>query len=268
MDPFDFEFLVSSIRLFAILCLGLCLGSFATALIYRIPNDIPWVVGNKKDGVAARSKCPSCKTKLGVLDLVPIFSWVLARGKCRYCQTPIPYSYPVTELVTATLVLVLYFVWGWDLVALPLYLAVPFLVAAAKIDWDHMVLPDDLNISLAVLAAAYLFFLWSANADRSEILNHVAAGILLPATFGVISFILKRLRGRDALGMGDIKFLAPAGLMMGLGPIPAFMVAAGVIGIITALLKKSYHTGAAFPFGPALIISMYLHVFLTGLGFH
>lgn len=267
MDPFyaDIEFYI---RLCAVIFFGLCLGSFATALIYRIPNDIPWVLGNKKGDVAARSRCPSCKKTLRFLDLIPLFSWLCSMGKCRHCKCAVPIIYPVTEILTAIFVLAFYSVWGWNVTALPLYLSVPFLVAAVKIDWDHMILPDSINLSLLILAMGYVCLLWADTNDLGVVINHALAGVFLPAVFWVTSFALKRLRGREALGMGDIKFLAPAGLILGVAPIPGFMIVSGVLGLATALLKKSYQTGGAFPFGPALIISLYLHVFLTGLGFY
>ncbi|MCB1538670.1 MAG: prepilin peptidase [Alphaproteobacteria bacterium] len=71
-------------------CLGLCLGSFATALVYRLPRGLNWTT--------ERSRCPSCGHALGVPDLVPVFSWLFLRGRCRHCGTRIPARYPLIEL--------------------------------------------------------------------------------------------------------------------------------------------------------------------------
>ncbi|HEY0905710.1 MAG TPA: prepilin peptidase [Methylophilus sp.] len=71
-------------------CLGLCLGSFTTALVYRIPRKLNWTTD--------RSRCPNCKHALGPLDLVPVFSWLFLGRKCRYCKTPIPARYPLIEI--------------------------------------------------------------------------------------------------------------------------------------------------------------------------
>lgn len=71
-------------------CLGICLGSFTTALVYRIPRKLNWTTD--------RSRCTSCHHALGVLDLVPIFSWVFLRGKCRHCGARVSIRYPLIEL--------------------------------------------------------------------------------------------------------------------------------------------------------------------------
>ncbi len=71
-------------------CFGLCLGSFMTALVYRLPRGLNWTTD--------RSRCPSCGHALGVPDLVPVFSWLALRGRCRHCRTPIPARYPLIEL--------------------------------------------------------------------------------------------------------------------------------------------------------------------------
>ena len=79
-----------AIRAGLFFCLGLCLGSFMTALAYRLPRGLNWTTD--------RSRCPSCGHTLGVPDLVPLFSWLFLRGKCRHCHTPIPVRYPLIEL--------------------------------------------------------------------------------------------------------------------------------------------------------------------------
>jgi|MDSW01.2.fsa_nt_gb prepilin signal peptidase PulO-like enzyme (type II secretory pathway) len=78
--------------------MGICLGSFATALIWRIPRNLPWIY-NKKDKKAVRSICPSCGATLGVADLFPVFSWLCLKGKCRHCHARISGVYPLTEIV-------------------------------------------------------------------------------------------------------------------------------------------------------------------------
>lgn len=86
-----------------VVILGLSLGSFATCAAYRIPRKLPlWGAGYN------RSRCPSCQTVLGVRDLVPIVSWVLLRGKCRYCGTAIGARYVVIELTVLAVVLFIF----------------------------------------------------------------------------------------------------------------------------------------------------------------
>lgn len=251
---------------FLIALMGLCLGSFASALIYRIPRDISWIADKKG---ASRSACPSCGHRLGFSDLVPLFSWLLARGKCRHCGSVVSAFYPLTELTAMCAALLLYSVWGYTPQAFALYLAVPFLLAALVIDWQHMILPDDLTISLGILAC--IFVALGAVVQGGEplvfLVSHGLAGILLAGGVWTAGAIVGKIKRRPALGLGDVKFLVPAGLFLGLYAAPAYLITAGILGLFTALLRRFGGGDAAFPFGPALIISLYFHLFLTGLGF-
>lgn len=266
MEPLGLDSL-SFLRLGFVAFSGLCLGSFATALMYRIPRGIPWVINQKTSpDFAARSCCPHCHAKLGFFDLIPLFSWLFSKGRCRHCKADVPAFYPVTELLTCSLVLFLYAVWGWGLLTIPVCLTVPFLIAAAKIDWDEMILPDSLNISLGVLAFFYLILLFWQTKNIAIPISNVIAGIVLAGALWAMAAGMARLRNKDVLGMGDIKFLLPAGVFIGLEYTPSFMVVSGVLGLFCAVLKGAHKENVAFPFGPALIISLYLHLFLTGIG--
>ncbi len=246
----------------AVFFAGLCLGSFATALIYRIPRGISWIADKK---TASRSECPHCHHKLGVADLVPLFSWLCSGGKCRHCGKPVSKIYPAVEIVTAIMATGLFAVWGPAYVFLPLMFVVPFMVAAIVIDWEHMILPNDINIALAILAAVFIFLF--AGSDSSLWTSHIIAAIVLPAFFWLASWAVGRLKRKQALGKGDLKFLPVAGLFLGVPALPSFMVAAGALGVLSAFLRAKTGSKGAFPFGPALVLSLYLHLILTGLGF-
>jgi len=246
--------------------LGLCLGSFATSLIWRGERGLSWISGEKG---AARSQCPACHAKLFNRDLIPIFSWLFLRGKCRHCRAEIPVFYPLVECVTMVMTVLLFWAWGFSWYALPLLLAVPFFLAAIVIDWRHMILPDEINIALFLLSALHVAVLcWQGNGEWSVLYDRVFAAIALPVVFFAAAYIIAKWKKRDALGMGDLKLLPSAGLFLGIAAIPSFMMAGGVLGLLTALLKGKKEAGGPFPFGPALVISLYIHLILTGFGFH
>lgn len=247
--------------------LGLSLGSFATALVYRIPRGIAWAIPSN-DNKINRSRCPSCSAALRGRDLVPVFSWLLSRGRCRHCGAAISISYPLIELTTAVLTVALFWAWGFSSVSAPLLLAVPFMVAAVIIDWKHMILPDDINISLSVLSVIYVLLCWwSAEWAMEALAAPVFGAVLLFGAMFVASYAVSKWKGRPALGQGDLKFLPAAGLFLGVFALPYYLGLSGLLGLLTALLKRENGRTGAFPFGPALIISLYIHVFLTGLGF-
>ncbi len=246
--------------------IGLCFGSFATALIYRIPRNIPWVFNaGADDNKACRSACTKCGHTLGARDLVPLFSWLSTRGKCRYCGASVSIRYPLTELVTMLAVLAQFHAWGIGMDTIPVLLMVPFLVAALVIDWEHMILPDSINIALTFLAV--VFVACRLYGGSGELIEPVITAISLTLLMVVVSWLMSRWKGRPALGWGDIKFLPAAGLFLGMAALPSYLAVSGALGIATALLKQKNLPKQAFPFGPALIISLYIHVFLTGMGF-
>src|SRR5689334_13592750 len=116
-----FAFYVATITL-----VGLLVGSFLNVLIIRIPEKKPWA--------NERSECPNCKHQLAAKDLVPVFSWLFLKGKCRYCQAPISKQYPLVEIANAFLWLTLSWHFGYDW-ALPSFLVfVSALLAISVID--------------------------------------------------------------------------------------------------------------------------------------
>src|SRR3954469_3238107 len=90
-EAFDFYFNNPALRAGLFFIFGACIGSFITALVYRLPRKENWV--------SARSRCPSCNQTLQTLDLIPIISWLYLRGKCRYCRTGVPVRYPAIEIL-------------------------------------------------------------------------------------------------------------------------------------------------------------------------
>ena len=109
-----------------VLSLGLLLGSFAGALSYRMPRKIPWASFSGKE---SRSACPSCNTMLTVKNLVPVLSWLLQKGQCSHCGAPISVRYPLIELSSAVICLVLYAILGWNAQLWLAFAAVPFSLA-------------------------------------------------------------------------------------------------------------------------------------------
>ncbi len=112
-----------------IFALGLCLGSFASLIAYRWPRKMAWV--------KARSECPSCGHVLGARDLVPVVSWVLAKGRCRYCQSKISARYPALEIIAAVISAGLYALIGWQWFLAPALIAVPVAMALALISFQR-----------------------------------------------------------------------------------------------------------------------------------
>ena len=236
-------------EIFFVTIIGLVLGSFSSALIYRIPRKMDWT--------RQRSFCPSCEKKLKIADLIPIFSWLAAGGKCG-CGARISGKYPLLELTHAVLLLCAYFVFGLNLEFLWIAAALPILISLLFIDLEFMILP---NILVAILAASGLLracFLSFTGGDSLILGQYVFAGLLYGVFSWGLGWILTKALKKEALGFGDDKFFAAAGLWLGITPFPYFLMLSGFMGVFCGFLWQLTKKTSVFPFGPALIVSLYI----------
>jgi leader peptidase (prepilin peptidase)/N-methyltransferase len=230
--------------------LGLVFGSLASALSFRLPRGLPVF--------ADRSRCTACGTALGPRDLVPVLSWLAARGRCRHCGAPVSRRYPLIELTTALL-----FGADWLLAAPSLALWVVLagvsclLMVIIVADLEERIIPDAALLALLPLAGLWRLLLGGGWLDP---LLGAAFGLLL--SFG-LRWAFLRLRGKEALGLGDVKFLAVAGLFIGVQPFGRFLVVAGLCGLLFGVLWRRSGRGPAFPFGPALCAALAIELWLA-----
>lgn len=227
---------------FAIYCcavafiLGACLGSFLNCTAIRI--------GTGESFVRGHSHCTVCGHELGVRDLVPIFSWVFLRGKCRYCHAKISARYPAAEIVFAlvSVACLLKFDLTWLCLRNYIFLAVLFLLTLT--DLDTMIIPDSCHI---IAAAA-----WFASAPllytKTEVLTHIAAATVFGGGILLLSLVMDRIMGRETMGGGDIKLLAVTGLYFGFIGTLLTLVLSCVTGLVFNVLHKN--KDKEFPFGP------------------
>lgn len=247
---------------------GLCLGSFATAVIYRAPRGISWI-GGRNGGAPSmgRSLCPSCGHSLAARDLIPFVSWALAKGRCRYCAVPVSPFYPLTEISVAVIVVLLFCVYGMDAAAWPLYLAVPFLFASAVIGIRRERLPEDIVYALTVLAVLYFFLFWNGQDRDYRVVFSAALSITLLGT--LLAGGMKIRAGRRGTGTdrGWLLFAVPAGILTLGGDFPAYVLAALVIYFPALLFAMKTGESRGFWLGSSLCAALPVYHFLTGLGF-
>jgi len=223
--------------------LGLIFGSLASALSYRLPRDLPIV--------ADRSRCSACGAALGVRDLVPLLSWAVNRGRCRQCGADVSWRYPAMEVFTALVFVGAWIAGGGDPLRAALLALTGFgLVVITVADLEERMIPDVMLLFLLPVAAG-----WRAITDQ----DWLDAG--LGSVFGVgvslgLRWAFRRFRGKDALGLGDVKFLGVAGIYLGLQELGRFLVIAGLAGIVLGLAWRVAGRGPVFPFGPALCVAL------------
>lgn len=233
---------------------GLVFGSFATLASYRL------VVGGAIG--MARSRCPHCKTALGVRDLVPVLSWILAKGSCRHCKAPVHWRYPAIELATAVLFLLVFWRTGLTPEFIVLALFAVCLVILSTTDFEHHIIPDEVQFFMGGLAVIFHFGLLGTHPAEP------LAGMIVGLFIGwALQKGYKWFRKRDGLGTGDVKLLCVSGLWLGVPGLPPLMLLGGVLGIFTALLWRALGRGAYFPFGPALGLATFLLVLFPEISF-
>lgn len=229
------------------------IGSFLGVLVARLPPGRPVAAG--------RSACDHCGHALQIPDLVPIASWLAARGRCRYCGGAVTPLYPAIELgavlvavwaagITEGPMLWISCLLGWDLLTL------------AIIDWRDGILPDALTLPLIPLGLLAAFL-----GDPERLWPHALGALLGFAAFALIRWGYRRWRGREGLGFGDVKLLAAAGAFVSWEGLPSVVLIAALIGLALALAHSLAGRRLALDdrlaFGPALCLGIWL-VWLYG----
>ena len=222
---------------FLIFFIGLCLGSFLNVLLVRL---------DKKEGIiTGRSECPKCLQQLKWYDLIPLISYIILRGKCRYCRSVISPIYPITELVTA-LVVTLYF-WSSGFYLGPSDIFAVFvlvsMIALLFFDALYLILPDKIVFMLSGTALIYGIFF-----KKPELINLLVSGFLFGSFFAILYIVS---RGKW-MGFGDVKLAFAIGLILGY-PLGFFAIilaiwTAALVGVVMIVLKKA-SLKTALPFG-------------------
>lgn len=235
-----------SILYFQIFLLGLVIGSFLNVCVYRIPAG--------ESVVSPPSRCRACGARLGPPDLVPVFSYLLTRGRCRHCGAAYPARYALVELATGGLFLWCFAVLGLGPDLAKALVLVCFLVVITFIDFDHQLIYDRVLIWLAGAGAAInLSFIYTPVWDSFVILPVSPLSMLAGGLLGGGVLLVIALVTRGGMGGGDIKFAAALGLWLGWQQTVLLLFLSFVIGGVGsfALLALSLRKRKDFiPFGP------------------
>lgn len=231
--------------------LGLALGSFVTAMAYRLPREMK--VG------AVRSACTSCEHPLSFKDLVPFFSFMLQRGKCRYCQVSISWRYPLTELAMLCLSVMVFLRFGLSFDALLMVAIATCLLLLTVIDLEFLIIPDVVNLVLAVLCT---LLGWRFGYGWEQML---IGSLALGCGSLLLRWVFFLWKGVEGLGLGDVKYLFAVGVVMPVEGISLFLMLSGGIGVAHAVLWQQLGYGKRFPFGPALAIAFFIVLLLPEL---
>ncbi|HEX5353766.1 MAG TPA: A24 family peptidase [Rhodanobacteraceae bacterium] len=251
--------------------LGVIVGSFLNVVILRLParmeyfwkRDARIALDLAEDGessppdlVRKGSHCPHCKHPLAPWDNIPLLSWLLLRGHCRYCKAPISMQYPLVELLAGitSAIVVWHFGATWQAAAGLVFTWI--LVAAAGIDFRTQLLPDSLTLPLLwlglLLSLAPLFV-----GTRAAVIGAAIGYLALWSVY----WLFKLVTGKEGMGHGDFKLFAAAGAWMGYVALLPVIIIAALSGTIIGLVMlgiRGQDRSVPFAFGPFLAIAMWI----------
>ena len=232
--------------------LGAIFGSFANVIIVRWPSE--------ENIVIPRSKCRSCDKQILNIDNIPIISWLLLKGKCRFCKSKISTMYPIVELLMALLFLAVYLTTGLSITGVEYLIFVFGLLTISVIDLKHFLIPDILSISgilIGVLGALI-------NPERM-ILDSFFGIVLGGGIFWITGFMYHMIKKEHGLGGGDIKLLAWIGAVLGWQSIPFIIMFSSIVGTfigVIVMFKTKGGMKTVLPFGPFLALASCVYLFV------
>ncbi len=241
---------------------GLAIGSFFNVCIYRIPRN--------KSLVFPASNCPNCKKSIKPYDNIPILSYIILKGKCRYCKKSISIRYPIVELLTAVLFAAAALKFGPSIPLLRAIFFISFLIVVTFIDLEHQIAPFRITIPGLILGLLTSLL-------QPEFISRYIIGMLFGAFFVFLAWALWRyllsgifqavlgIKQKEGIGWGDLPLTAMIGAFLGwqylIVVIFAAVVCGVIIGLILRIVKRS-KPGQPIAFGPFLALGSLISLFL------
>ncbi len=230
--------------------LGTAIGSFLNVCIHRIPKG--------QSIVRPVSRCPSCNQPIRPFDNIPLISYLILKGKCRYCEYHIPFRYPLVEFFSGGFSLALFLKLGLSAHFFIYTIFVWSLLVITFIDLDTQTIPDAITLPGIVLGF-FASFLLPEIAYWQSILGILLGG----GSLYLVAFFYYTLTKREGMGGGDIKLLAMIGAFLGYKSILFVIFFSSLIGTlvgIVVMIKQRKGRTYAIPFGPFLAIGTFLHI--------
>lgn len=257
---------------FTVGLLSLIIGSFLNVVIYRTPKmmEYSWYhdcrefladeVANIKPKKLSQvtlskpdSTCPKCNHKIRFYENIPVFSWLFLKGKCSQCTNKISARYPLIEISTMLLSLIAAHHFGATITTLWVLILTWCLISLTMIDFDHMLLPD--QITLPLLWLGLLININGTFVPLSDAVIGAAAGYM---SLYSVFWLFKAITGKEGMGYGDFKLFAVFGAWIGWQLLPLLILMASVVGAIigiSLMLFKNHQREQGIPFGPYLAIA-------------
>lgn len=238
------------------LIIGAVVGSFLNVVILRLPEEGESIV-------FPASRCPKCLHALKWYDNIPIISFILLKRKCRYCEAPISWQYPLIELVMALLSLALVFKFGLTPALAIYFVFTAALLVVIVIDFYHKIIPDIISLPGIVVGFACSFINPAVTWQQSGLGLLIGGGVLYALAAGYYLFTK-----REGMGGGDIKLLAMIGAFLGWQSLPFVVFGSSILGALVgigAMAKQKKGGKTMIPYGPFLSMAALLYMFYSEL---
>ena len=220
---------------------GLCVGSFCNVLIYRIPKG--------EEFVRTPSHCMTCGHELKWYELIPLASWLLQGGKCRSCGVKLSPQYPAVEALNGLMWLVAALLFRGQWLTVGLYcILFSMLMVLSVIDWRTFTIPNGINLVIFLLGVARLV------TDLENWLTYLIGMLSVSLVF----LLLHILTGGNGLGMGDVKLVAGAGLLLGWQKMLLAVLVGSVAGALIHSVRMKHGADRKLAFGPYLAAGIWL----------
>lgn len=233
------------INIIFIWMIGCIFGSFFNVVGYRIPMNLSIV----RPG----SFCPKCNHNLKWYELIPVFSYLIQRGKCRCCHEKISIIYPVIEMTTGILFATSYFVFGFSYEFLIAIIAASFLVIVIVSDINYLIIPDEVTMFFCIL----MFAVKLISGGIKEAVISLLSGLILFGLMYLIMMLGNWLFKKESLGGGDVKLMFFVGITIGpiLGAFTIFL--SSLIALPLSLIVYLKDKDNVIPFGPFILIALF-----------
>ena len=247
--------------------LGLVIGSFLNVVIHRLPimMEMDWreqcaslsgidnvAKTTKYNLITPRSTCPHCQKAIAAWHNIPVISFLMLGGRCKECKASISWRYPAVEIISAFLVGLTAYKFGFSISTLAASVFALALLTLTFIDLDTQLLPDDITLPLL-----WLGLLFNLNGGFTDIQSAIIGAVVGYLILWIVYWVFKLVTGKEGMGYGDFKMLAAIGAWFGWTMLPAVIllssIAGSIIGIgLIIFAKKGRDT--AIPFGPYLAL--------------
>lgn len=250
----EFEIL----KIIAIFLFGTFIGSFLNVVIYRMPRE--------KSIVYPPSTCPICKNRIKWYDNIPILSYILLKGKCRFCKSNISIRYPTVEFLTGIFAVFTYLKFGFNFYFFIAFYFVASMIALSFIDLEFKIIPDEINFSglfVGIVGAGYKSLVAG---DWQPFIQSIVGAIVGSGLLFLTAYFYLKVKKIEGLGMGDVKLLAFIGSYTGwFGAIFTIFFGSVVALLGSLIFMKLYKSDnlmkLEIPFGPFLALAGLIYLF-------